>query len=203
MAVTGLVLFGFLVGHVAGNLQVFEGAKKLDDYSVFLHEHGGLLWGTRAVLLVALVLHVWSAIQLERLKTQARAVPYQAPKRWRAASPASRTMLVSGALVLVFIVLHLLHFTFGWKALHPTFEEGAVFHNVVTAFERPLVAIGYVAAMAVLFLHVQHGAWSLLQSLGVRGPTDSRKRVSTIVAAILALGFAAIPLAVLAGLVRS
>jgi succinate dehydrogenase / fumarate reductase cytochrome b subunit len=201
MSLTGLVLFGFLIGHLLGNLQIFESQQKFDDYAHFLHDHLGLLWGTRVVLLVSLVLHVASAASLESLKSDARVIPYQGGKNWRAASLSSRTMLVTGGLLIAFVVFHLAHFTFGWSAINTSFEEGNVYHNVVSAFRGPVIALVYVAGMAVLFFHLQHGLWSLKQSLGLRGHTESRKALSATVAALMALGFAIIPLAILAGLV--
>jgi succinate dehydrogenase / fumarate reductase cytochrome b subunit len=201
MAVTGLILFGFLVGHLLGNLQVFEGAEKLDGYSKLLHATGELLWGVRGVLLLALVLHVGSAVSLERHKLAARAIPYQHPKDWRSATLGSRTMFVTGVVVLAFVVYHLLHFTFGWSAVHASYEEGHVFHNVVSAFKGPGTVLIYIVSMGALGLHLSHGLWSLLQSVGVRGPTEPRKLASTVVALVLALGFALVPIAILFGVV--
>jgi succinate dehydrogenase / fumarate reductase cytochrome b subunit len=201
MAVTGLVLFGFLVGHLLGNLQVFEGPKKLDDYARFLKENAALLWGTRIVLLVALGFHVKAAVLLELEKKAARAIPYQSPRSWREATLASRTMIYSGLLILVFVVYHLLHFTFGWSGVNATFEDGHVYHNVVSAFKGPATVLAYAAAMALLGLHLAHGLGSVVQTTGLGGFDGRRKHVSTAIAVVLAGGFALIPLAIFLGLI--
>jgi succinate dehydrogenase / fumarate reductase, cytochrome b subunit len=201
MAVTGIVLFGFLIGHVLGNLQLFAGPEKLNAYAEFLHHSGGLLWGTRAVLLAAVYLHVRAAVQLYLLKAQARPVAY-AKKRDRSATLMSRVMLWTGLGLLAFIVFHLLHFTTG--TLHDDFREADVFHNMTSAFAQPAIAAIYVVAMVLLAMHLHHGLYSMTQSLGAGHPRYAAriKALSAVVAVVLAAGFASIPLAVLGGFVR-
>ena len=166
MGVTGLIMIGFVILHMAGNLQVFIGAEKLNAYGAMLH--GPLHEVTlilRVVLLASLVLHVVAAVQLTLLDRAARPVGY-AKKVAQAATPASMTLRIGGVILLVFIVLHLLHFTTG--QLHPDFIEGDVYHNLITGLSQPVIAILYIVAMAAVGLHLYHGAWSSLRSLGRR-----------------------------------
>jgi len=202
MAVTRAVLVGFLVTHVVANLLAFQGPTKLNAYSAFLHSTGELLWVARGVLLVSLILHVIAAVQLTRLDQAARPVAY-ARQNPQAATVASRTMRWGGALLLAFIIYHLLHFTFG--SVHPEFVDGDPYHNIVTGFQQhPLVAGFYVAAMAGLGLHLYHGGSAMFQSLGLSHPSwnPGRQRVMRVVAVLMALGFAAIPLGVVLGAIR-
>src|SRR5262249_22600774 len=162
MAVTGLVLFCFLIGHVIGNLQVFAGPDKINGYSEFLHHSPGILWGTRAVVGIAVLLHITAAVQLYAQKHRARPQKYHV-WRSRSSSLPSRWMLWSGFAILFFVVYHLMHFTFGVKAVHPTFVEGDVYQNMITAFQTPYVAALYVFAMALLAAHLFHGLYSMFQ----------------------------------------
>jgi succinate dehydrogenase / fumarate reductase cytochrome b subunit len=200
MAVTGLILFGFLIGHVAGNMQLFAGAEKINAYSEFLHHSPGLLWGTRLVLLLSVGVHIIAAVQLYARKARARPVAYTR-KGNRGGNLPSRVMLWSGFGILAFVIYHLLHFTTG--TVHPDFIEGDVFHNMVSAFQRPVVAGVYVAAMGVLCLHLFHGLYSMTQSVGLENPRMSAraKHIAVAIAVVLALAFAAIPIAVLANLI--
>ena len=203
MAVTGLVLFGFVIGHMIGNLQVFLGPQALNDYAVFLREflHGQGLWIVRAGLLLAVGLHVWAATSLTIGNWSARPVGYRA---WQAreSNYASRTMVWSGPLLAVFIFYHLAHFTTGHA--HPEFVEGDVFRNVVVGFQNPFVSAFYVLAMLALGLHMYHGVWSMLQSLGLDHPrwSSARRLFAAVVTALLVIGNISIPVAVLAGRVH-
>ena len=199
MGVTGLIMIGFLVVHMLGNLQAFQGPAKLDGYAAMLH--GPLHEVTlliRVVLLVSLVLHVVAAIQLTLLDRAARPVGY-ARKVAQAATPASRTLRVGGVLLLVFIIYHLLHFTTG--QLHPDFIEGSVYHNLVSGLHRPLVAGFYLISMVGIGLHVYHGAWSSFRSLGVSAakPHPLHRPVARALAVVVWLGFSIIPVAILLG----
>jgi succinate dehydrogenase / fumarate reductase cytochrome b subunit len=200
MALTGLVLAGFLVVHMAGNLGVLGGADKFNHYAALLRSSMPLLWAARVVLLGSVVLHVRAALQLHALKAAARPVAY-AKKAHRAATPASRFMIWSGYALGAFIVYHLLHFTTG--TLHPSYIEGSVFHNVTSAFKSPVVAGVYLVSMGFLFMHLQHGLFSLTQSLGLSHPRYSAlaRRVAYVIAALVAAGLAVVPIAVLAGVV--
>jgi succinate dehydrogenase / fumarate reductase, cytochrome b subunit len=200
MAVTGLIMFGYLIGHVLGNLQVFSGPEKINAYAEFLHHSPGILWGTRSVLLVALALHVVAAVQLYAQKHAARPQKYA---RWsrRTSSLPSRWMLWSGFAIFFFVIYHLLHFTVGVAALHPTFVEADVYQNMVSAFQTPYVAAIYIVAMALLCAHLFHGLYSMFQSVGVAHPvwTPRIKLAAALVALVLAAAFASIPIAILAG----
>jgi succinate dehydrogenase / fumarate reductase cytochrome b subunit len=203
MAVTGLVLFGFVVGHMIGNLQLFLGREALNDYAVFLRHflHGQGLWIARAWLLVAVGLHIWAATSLTLSNWSARPVGY---RLWQAreSTYASRTMVWSGPILALFIVYHLLHFTTG--TLHPDFIEGDVFHNVVVGFQNPFVSAFYVLAMLALGLHMYHGVWSMLQSLGLSHPRWNVWRLvfAATVTGVVVVGNISMPVAVLLGVVH-
>ena len=206
MAVTGIILVGFVVGHMAGNLQLYlpahGGEHPLDAYGRFLRTmlHGAGIWIARAVLLASALLHVWAAVTLTRMNAAARPVPYQqtAPQ---ASTLFSRTMRISGFIVLGFIVFHLLHLTLGKVG---PFEHGMVFQNVVQGFQNPLISGFYFLAMACLFGHIRHGVWSMLQTLGLSHPSYNalRDRLALGVALLVVLANISFPLAVLAGFVK-
>lgn len=207
MAVTGLVLFGFVLGHMVGNLKLYAGAEKLNGYAEGLRDlgapffgHGEALWIVRAGLLLAVVLHIVSAWQVSRLSQKARPIPYRR-KQPQAATYASRTMRWGGVILLLFIVYHLLHLTVG--SVHGDFVPHDVYHNVVTAFRNPWVAAVYVVANLALGLHLYHGVFSLLQTLGVAGPrVDAlRGKAAAAFAIIVTAGNVSFPLSVLTGIV--
>lgn len=209
MAVTGLVLVLFVVGHMLGNLKAFQGAEKLDGYAEFLREvgepvfgRGQLLWLVRLVLVAAAVLHVTAALELTRRSRAARPEGYVRPLVPEASTVASRSMRWGGLALVLFVVYHLLHFTFG--SVHPDFVAGRVYHNVVVAFQSPVVTGVYVAAMGALGLHLWHGVWSALQTLGVNHPRyNGLRRVLAIgLAVVVAGGFVLVPLAIFAGAIR-
>ncbi len=201
MAVTGLVLFGFVTGHLLGNLQVFLGAERLNAYAAFLKGNLELLWGTRIVLLVCVIAHIVVTIQLARLKLNARPVSY-AKKRNPHSSVASRTMYYSGPMIAAFVIYHLLHLTAGM--VHPDFSEQNVYANVVYGFEQWPVSLAYTVAIAFLCLHLNHGIYSTFQTLGLAHPRYMPK-IKTAAAAISILyfvGYVSIPAAVLTGVVH-
>jgi succinate dehydrogenase / fumarate reductase cytochrome b subunit len=198
MAITGVILFGFLIAHMAGNLQFFAGPEKLNGYAESLRELGPLLWLLRIGLLVAVVLHITASIQLVRLQREARPVSYT--RRSNAGSTyASRTMYWSGPIVLAFLVYHLMHLTFGIGGL--PFEELRPYENTIAGFSNPFVTIAYVIAMVLLGMHLYHGLWSLFQSLGFSHPryTPRLKLLAKAFTILLVLGFISVPLAILAG----
>jgi succinate dehydrogenase cytochrome b subunit len=204
MAVTGLVLFGFVFVHMLGNLQMFlPDHKAINLYGNFLREalHGGGIWVARTVLLVAVVLHVWAAWSLTRTSWRARPVPYRVVTP-DASTYASRTMRWSGPILALFIVYHILHFTVG--TVHPAFVDGDVYRNVIVGFSVWPVSLFYVVAMSALGLHLRHGVWSMLQSLGVSHPRWDRARnlAATAFTVIIVFGFISVPLAVLAGVLK-
>jgi succinate dehydrogenase / fumarate reductase cytochrome b subunit len=199
MAVTGLVLALYVLVHMLANLQAFEGAARLDHYAAQLRVFPALLWTARAVLLVAVVVHVVAGLELWADHRRARPVGYR-DFHPTASTPASRTMIWSGLLILGFVVYHLLDLTFG--VANPDYRPGAVFHNVVVSFGRGAAVLFYVLAVAGLGFHLWHGLWSMFQSLGVarRAFTPGIRRAAAVLATVIAVGFAAVPLAVLFGL---
>ena len=206
MALTGLILFGFVIAHMVGNLQVYLGPEAMNAYGEFLRQvgHGGALWVARAVLLVSVVLHIWSAWRLTQLNRAARPVGYREVEH-RSSTYASRTMRWSGViLLLLFIVYHLLHFTIGPRAVHPDFVHGDVFHNFVVGFSNPLVSGVYILAMLALGFHLYHGAWSFMQTLGLSHPRYNHLRYAFagLVTVVILAGNISFPVAVLAGFVH-
>ena len=203
-ATTGFLLIAFLIGHLFGNMKVFQGAESLNGYAAFLQGHP-LVWVFRAGLLTVFVLHVWATLSLARENRAARPVPY---RRYRpqAATFMSRSMAVSGIVIFAFVIYHLLHFTFGVIAPGgTTFAEAHerldVYSMVVQSFRNPWISMTYVAAMLVLALHLLHGAASAFQTLGVRHENYDRliRAFCLTIVAVLALGNAAIALLVFLG----
>jgi len=203
MAVTGVLLFVFVIGHLLGNLQVFEGPAKLNAYGAFLHSIGEFLWPVRIVLLIAVTLHIVATVQLALRKKRARPIEYSV-KKAIASSYASRTMYWSGPIVLAFIIFHLLHLTAGY--IHPgaAYIEGDVYHNVVSGFLVWWVSISYIVAVSLLGLHLRHGLWSMFQTLGIHQPqyTVRFKKAAMVIALLITLGYISIPISVLLGLVK-
>jgi succinate dehydrogenase / fumarate reductase cytochrome b subunit len=203
MAVTGAILFGFVLGHLIGNLQVYLGPEAMNAYGAMLRQvfHGAGLWIARAVLLASAVLHIWAATSLTLQSRAARPVGYREQK-WRESTYASRTMRWSGVIILVFVIYHLLHFTIG--SVHPSFIEGDVYHNFVAGFRSVPVSLFYVFAMILLGLHLRHGVWSMFQTLGVSHPRYIRMAhvAAWVFAVLVVVGNISFPLAVLAGIVK-
>src|SRR5436190_13405107 len=169
MAGTGLIMLAYLITHVLANLLVFQGPEKINAYSKFLHGTGGALWAARVVLFAALVLHVVAAVQLTLRQRAARPVGYAGGREPQVSTLAARTIRWGGALILVFLVYHILHFTLG--TVHPAFVEGDPYHNVVAGFMSPLVVAFYELALVAVGLHLYHGIWSSGRSLGVSAPS--------------------------------
>ena len=203
MAVSGAVLFGFLVVHLVGNLQIYLGPEKLNGYAEFLHRTKSLLWGFRLVLLTAVVAHIWSAIALTSRNSDARPTPYHA-RQDAATNYAARTMVWGGFIVLIYIVYHLMHLTFGFA---PGYAHSAtdVYGNMVHGFRNPLVTGFYVLAQVFVGMHLYHGAWSWFQSLGLSHPrwNEHRRTFALALSVLITVGNIAIPLSVLLGLVGS
>jgi succinate dehydrogenase / fumarate reductase, cytochrome b subunit len=201
MAVTGAILFAYVFVHMLGNLQVFAGPEQINRYASLLHLAPQLLWTARIVLLVAVGVHVIAGAQLFLLAREARPVRYE-DFRPTASSAASRTMIWSGLLILGFVVYHVLDLTVG--VANPAFHEGDVYHNVLATFGRAVGVIVYVVAMVALGFHLWHGLWSMFQSLGFsnRRVAPGIQRFAVAMAVILTLGFSAIPMAVIVGIVR-
>jgi succinate dehydrogenase / fumarate reductase cytochrome b subunit len=208
MAVTGLALFLFVVGHLVGNLQVFLGWEEINRYGDFLQTNLEIIWPARIGLLVMVFLHIWSAIQLSLENKAARPQPY-AVKEVVAASYASRTMIWSGFIVLAFIIYHLLHFTLvvdavnltgkSFETLRDAKSRHDIFAMMVIGFENPIVSCIYIVAIFLLCLHLSHGLSAMFQSLGWKTPTyapliDCGARA---VAWLIFVGYASIPFSIL------
>jgi succinate dehydrogenase / fumarate reductase cytochrome b subunit len=201
VAGSGLLLWAWIALHALGLIGVFGGAARIDGYSAMLHAHVALLWAMRAGLLLLALVHVSGTLAIARRAHAARGAR-GAAVRYRAASLASRAMRAGGVLLFVFVVLHVLHMTAG--VLHPAFAPGHVYENLARGLRPPLVACGYVAAALVIGLHVLHGLWSAPRSIGLREAAAGRlaRPLVAAVALALVLGFAAVPIAVLTGVVR-
>ena len=202
MAVTGVIGIGFLILHVLGNLLVFRGPDAINSYSHFLHSTGELLWLARIVLIVSVVLHVIAAVQLTLQNRAARPIAY-ARREPQVSTLAARTMRWGGALLFIFIVLHILHFTTGTIRPAGTFTEGDVYANVVSSFHIWWVVLFYVVAMIALGAHVYHGAWSSVRTVGVAQPSEDplKHRAALVIAGFLWLGFTSVPVAIFLGII--
>lgn len=214
MAVTGILLVGFVIGHMLGNLKLFlpahDGVAALDHYAEGLRTFGApflaegqFLWIARIVLLAAVALHIWAAITLKLRTNAARPVGYRKVKHDESTA-ASRTMIYGGILLLIFVVFHILHFTTGHVTPGFVFEAGAVQHNVTGGLGVAWVAAFYVVAMIFLGLHLYHGVWSMLQTLGANHPRYNTliHRLALLVAILVAVGNISFPVAVLTGMVH-
>ncbi len=203
MGVTGLIGIAYLILHVLGNLLVFRGPTAINSYAHFLKSTGELLWTVRIILIVAVILHVVAAVQLTQQNRAARPIGYTR-REPQVATIASRTMRWGGALLLIFIIFHILHFTTGTIRPAGVFSSEDVYANMVTSFRIWWVALFYVIAMVALGLHLFHGAWSSVRSIGVspKSPQPFHRTVSLLLAVLVWAGFTSIPVAVFVGLVR-
>ncbi len=208
MALSGVGLFLFVVVHMLGNLQVFLGQNAVNSYAAAIKSRAWLLWGFRAGLLLTVGLHILTAVQLALRNRAARPQKYATQKSYKA-TYASRSVVLSGLALLAFIVYHLAHFTFG--AVDPTYlqlrdSQGRhdVYRMTLLGFSHPAVSAFYIAAMALLCLHLSHGVGSSFQSIGFKNKNTGIfiDRFSTIVAVLVFLGNSSMPLAVLAGIVK-
>jgi succinate dehydrogenase / fumarate reductase, cytochrome b subunit len=202
MAITGMILFLFVIGHMIGNLQIFLGRETLDAYGHFLHSVPELLWPVRIVLLAAVTLHIISTIQLATVKNAARPVQY-VKKNDSHSSYASRTMYWSGPIVAAFIVYHILHLTLG-VAQPSVYVQGAVYDNVVHGFQNYAISGFYILSMALLCTHLYHGAWSMFQSVGINHPryTPMLRKFAALMAIVIFIGNVSIPVSVMLGIVK-
>ncbi len=210
MAITGLILFGYIVGHLIGNLQIYASdPDQINRYAAFLHNPANLipLWAIRAFLFVALVLHIVSSVQLWSQNRAARPVRY-IKKDDVPASYAARTMIWSGPIVAAFVVFHVLHLTVGsvlpLEDVNGNAAMPNVHHNVIAGFQNYWVSGFYIVAMILLCMHLYHGLWSMFQSMGIGEPryTPALKRGAAVVAILIAIGNCSIPIAVMLGLLH-
>jgi succinate dehydrogenase / fumarate reductase cytochrome b subunit len=198
MAVTGLILFGFVVGHLIGNLQVFMGREAIDAYGAFLHHSThGLIWVFRLVLLTSVIAHIVASIQLTKTKMDARPIGY-VKTDYSHSSYASRTMMWSGPIIAAFVIFHLMDLT--WGTVNPAFQEGKVYDNIIATFSRWPVAAVYIIAMTMLCMHLFHGVYSMFQSAGASHPkyTPALQRFAKWFSFLIWAGYVSIPVAVLA-----
>jgi succinate dehydrogenase / fumarate reductase cytochrome b subunit len=204
MAVTGFIVFGFVAVHMLGNLQLFLGPERLNKYAEFLQGLGGVLWVFRGVVLLAVVLHIWSAAAVTLQNWAARPQGY-AVTRYRETDYAARTMWWGGPIIALFVIYHLLHFTTG--DVHPAaaaFDKAQVFNNVVTGFQVWWSSAIYIVACFLVALHLYHGVWSMLQTVGAAHPKYNRWRkvFSVAFAVMVGAGNISMPVAVLAGWIQ-
>ena len=191
MAVTGIMLLGFVFAHMVGNLKIYLGQTHLDEYAEWLRNLGepalprtALLWIMRVGLIGAFFLHIISAAQLTRMNHRARPTKYQSPRDYAAANFASRTMRWTGVIVGLYLIFHLMDLT--WGNANPDYVRGNTYANVIHSFQRVPVAIVYMLANLALAFHIFHGAWSMFQSLGINNPKWNNLRRN------FAIGFATI-----------
>ncbi len=211
MAITGVVLVGFVIAHMAGNLKIYTGEEHFNAYAVGLRTvgapflgYGQALWIARVVLIVAVVLHMIAAAQLARRSWAARPDRYALWKP-RASNYASRTMRWGGVIIVLFVIYHLLHFTAGVVGYAPgQYQEMSVYRNVVIGFSVWYVSAFYILAQLALGLHLFHGVWSMFQTVGVTSAPANRflRGLAVVVAAVVVVGNISIPVAVLTGVVR-
>ena len=208
MAASGLLLVGFAIIHLSGNLIVFLGPEAFNAYAKKLRDLGPLLWAARVALLAAAAAHIWTAVQLARENRAARPIGYRV-QRTIQTTLAAKTMVASGLLLLAYLVYHLMHFTFrvtdpGLAHLMDAQGHPDVYAMVVRGFRSGPVSALYIAAMGLLYFHLSHGFGSAFHSLGLnneRALTRFR-RASQALALALFLGYISIPLAVLLGAVQ-
>lgn len=208
MAVTGIMLLGFVLAHMVGNLKIYLGAEHMNDYAEWLRTLGEpalprttVLWLMRIGLTLAFVFHIVSAAQLTRMNHRARPTKYQSPRDYVAANFASRTMRWTGVIVALFVIFHLLDLT--WGKTGDDFVAGNAYENVIHSFERVPVAIAYIVANIALAIHIFHGAWSMFQSLGLNNPkwNDARRKFALAFALVIGIANVSFPLMVVTGVV--
>ena len=210
MAVTGIVLMGYVFAHMVGNLKLYQGEAEINRYGEWLREIAypalpmeGALWGMRLILLAAFVLHIHAAYSLTRMNRRARpsGAKYQSKRDYIAADFAGRTMRWSGVIVGLFVIFHLADLTFG--TANPDFTYGDVYGNMVASFSRPEVSAIYIVANLALGLHLFHGAWSLFQTMGWNNRRFNhwRRNFAIGFAVVVVVGNVSFPIAVLAGIV--
>jgi succinate dehydrogenase / fumarate reductase cytochrome b subunit len=211
MALTGIGLMGYVFAHMVGNLKVYMGAEEFNHYGEFLREllvpllpRTVTLWLLRIGLIAAFVFHIHAAVGLTLMNRRSRGDDRLVQTRdWQTANIASRSMRLTGVVILLFLLWHLADLT--WGNVNPDFVRGDVYRNLVASFERPAVSALYIVANVALGLHLWHGSWSLFQSLGLNNPrwNSWRRRFAIGFASIVTIGNLSFPLAVLGGVVSA
>ncbi|HWO56936.1 MAG TPA: succinate dehydrogenase cytochrome b subunit [bacterium] len=208
VALTGVILLLFVIGHMIGNLQVFLGPEVFNAYGEKLRAFPALLWLVRAVIALTAIVHIVVTIRLTLLNNAARPIDY-AQKRAVRATLASRTMVYSGLMVLAFVVYHLAHYT--WKITNPQYQRMLdaggrpdIHAMVIAGFSNPLISVSYVVAMILLGFHLSHGIASVFQTAGWASTRTLPKieKAATVITVILVLGYISIPISILLGVVR-
>ena len=211
MAVTGVIFGLFVIVHMLGNLKVFAGAGDFNAYAAFLRSVGapavpeeGLLWIFRIVLLVAVVLHVYGAFALHGRARQSRGKFRRQGMVSNWNTFTARTMIITGIVLLAFIIFHILDLTIGAAVAPADFVHGEAYANLVASFSRPAVAIWYIIAQLALLLHLSHGLWTATSDLGITGARWRKVLLflSGLIPLLVVVGNIAIPVAVLTGVVR-
>jgi succinate dehydrogenase / fumarate reductase cytochrome b subunit len=209
MALTGLIWIGYVVMHMYGNLKAFQGGVYFNEYAEGLRHLGEPVFGylhlltiARIGLVAAIVIHVWAAWSLFVAAREARPKSY-ASRRVVQANYASVTLRFGGTVILLFVLYHLAHLTWGIGGIHSDYIRGDAFHNLVVGFSSPLVVIIYLAALVALGLHLYHGTWSMFQTMGFNDKDwDTALRgLAWLLAIVVPVGFAAVPIAILIGFI--
>ncbi len=209
MAISGVILLGYIAAHMMGNMKIYFGPEEINHYGEALRELGGdlvpkthLLWIMRIGLTAAFAIHIHAAYSLTRKNLQARGrVRYDVPREYLAANYASRTMRWSGVIVLFFVLFHLADLT--WGTTNPDFIRGDVYNNMIASFERVAVAILYIVANLALGLHILHGVWSLFQSIGANNRVYNkwRRYLAWGFTAVIVVGNLSFPIAIQLGII--
>lgn len=202
MAASGVVLFGYVIGHLAGNLQLYQGPEAINEYAAWLRTQLPLLWGTRVLLLLSFGVHVVAATQLALRKRAARPAGYRSRKDL-VTNYAARTMYWSGPILLLFVLYHLAHLTFGFTPGYE-FNPSNVYNNVVYGFRTWWVSAIYIVGQLALGLHLFHGVWAMFGSVGWTHPRYNiwRRRLAVAAAVLITAGNLSFPIAVMAGWVE-
>ncbi len=208
MAISGIVLMGYVLAHMLGNLKVFLGKGEINAYADWLRTLGEpaaprtvVLWILRTVIITAFFVHILAAVQLTRMNQKARPTKYQSPRDYAAANWASRTMRWTGVIVGLFVIFHLLDLT--WGPANPHFVRGDPYDNIFESFNRVPVAIVYIIANLALGIHLLHGVWSLFQSMGWNNPRFNvwRRYLAVGFAGLIVVGNVSMPLLITTGAV--
>ncbi len=201
MALSGAALFGFIVSHLLGNLQLFIGPDAVNSYAAGLRKVPALLWVARIGLILAAIAHIGAAVKLMARNNTARPVSYKHKLSSKTTSYAARTMTWSGPIVLLYFVYHLMHLTFG---VGPNYDHHNVYNNIVYGFMDWRIASVYIVSNVLLGMHLYHGAWSWLQSIGANHPRYNamRRTFAVALAGFITIGNVGLPLSVLTGMVE-
>jgi succinate dehydrogenase / fumarate reductase cytochrome b subunit len=209
MAVSGIILLGYVLAHMVGTLKVFLGQEQINTYAEWLRDLGEpafprtvVLWTLRTVLIAAFFFHILAAYQLTRMNHAARPVKYQSPRDYTAANFASRTMRWTGVIILLFLIYHLLDQT--WGPANPDFVRGDPYHNMFYSFDRVPVAIVYIVANIALGIHIFHGAWAMFNSLGINNPKYNlwKRWFAGAFSVVITVGYVSMPLLIVTGAVN-